>query len=488
MPLIQSQIIPVGQDPLNSPFPTHEDIYGKGGYVVVKTTTELPYIQDHIIPSRRKEGMLVYDITADKFYQCVSVNDGTGNEYWPEIDLIGSGTNGTGATALSELTDVTLSTLEADNILIYNIGTEKWENVDLLEHFNFPVDTNGNLDLATETSIQYLIDIVNNLNVIADIQAGTGISVSTDSENVSTITLNATLGQLNLVDNAVDSLGPDGNNWVLKWNATSQQWIAGPVSVTVEGSTDSVFAQIDEPYVTWMNARTDLTNSLAIGDILVGGEGILIDPTTDHTLTFSIDQNVVVLYEDMPKYTDGSLDVARQSTLESLVDLLNSFGTTDCPVGGGGILGITEGTNIDITGPAAFPIVSLSSTVTNTTFTNSTYNELEIQRPPTTNDLLLTYPDSNTQPNISIRFAENFSATFSTTAPDTNIEFRNLNTNEKNYIHQVAYVEELYISKLRDVVITTDLVPGSILTYVVDNNEEYWTNTNEISGGNASSF
>lgn len=409
MPKILSTIIPDN----NSSFPTHEDIYGKGGYVIVTTTIELPFITDHITPFRRKEGMLAYDTTTQKFYQCASVEDGTENDSWPEIDLIGG------------------------------------SQINLID--------------------------------------GYGTTVNTIGGNTQ-INLEANLGQLLNVNDSVDGLGSEGNNYVLKWDAVAGEWIAGPVSVTVEGSTDSVFAQIDEPYVTWMNAKTNLTNSLAIGDILVGGEGILIDPTTDHTLTFSIDQNVVVLYEDMPKYTDGSLDVARQSTLESLVDLLNSFGTTDCPVGGGGILGITEGTNIDITGPAAFPIVSLSSTVTNTTFTTSTYNDLNIERVDGEN-LLLTYRTSLDQPNISIQFDQEFSAKFSTnTADGPNVEFRNLNIGFKNHIHEVAYVEELFISKLQDVVITTDLVAGSILTYVDDGSEQYWTNTNEISGGNATSF
>ena len=408
MPKILSTIIPDN----NSSFPTHEDIYGKGGYVVIQTTTELPFIENHITPFRRKEGMLVYDITEQKFYQCTSVEgSGSDNDFWPELDLIGG----------SQIN------------LIDGYGTRVVE---------YP---NGDTQ----------------------------------------INLRATLGELNNVDDAVDDLGANGDNWVLKWDAANLEWIAGPVSVTVEGSTDGVFAQIDEPYVTWTSAKTDLTNSLTIGEILVGGEGILIDPTTDHTLTFSIDQNVVVLYEDMPKYTDGSLDVARQSTLESLVDLLNSFGTTDCPVGGGGILGIEAGTNITINGPAAVPVVNLSSIVTNTTFTGSTYNELDIVR--VEENLLLTYPTSDGQANISIKFNANFGATFSTSLPDTEINFRNLHVSGKQ-VHEVAYLDDLYVSELRDVVITTALVPGSILTYVDGGLEQYWTNTNEISGGNASSF
>jgi hypothetical protein len=454
MPQIQSQITPIEPNPLTQPYATHEDIYGKGGYVAITTTPELPNINDHIIFRRRKVGMMVYDIRLDKFYLCDDPVEGTDNadDNWSPVAF--GGTDGGGATALSELTDVSLSSpINLNQVLVYDTDG-LWKNRDLVDHFN----------------------------LINTIGAGEGITVTPLGNGGVDIQLNATLGMLGNVNNKADTLGETGDNWVLKWSTEDNEWYAGPVSITVEGSTDGLFAQYDEPFVVWTQAGSDLPNSLLLSDLLTPGYGITIEPGTNQNFIFSLDQNIVVLYEDMPQYTDGSLDVARQSTLESLVDLLNSFGTTDCPVGGGGILGINGGTNINITGPNAYPVINLDTNII-----NSTYNGLNIERPPQTQNLLLSYPDSSGNANISIEFAQSFGATFSTENPGLNISFRMLD-GSKGYEHQVAYFDELFISKLRDVEITTDIVPGSILTYVEVAGEQYWTNTNEINGGNADSF
>lgn len=80
----------------NGSFPTHIDIYGKGGFVAIITTTDLPKINDHITPLRRKEGMLVYDVTTDKYWRCISVLEGENDDNWVVENFGSSIVGGTG--------------------------------------------------------------------------------------------------------------------------------------------------------------------------------------------------------------------------------------------------------------------------------------------------------------------------------------------------------------------------------------------------------
>jgi hypothetical protein len=84
---ISSNIFPLNNGPA---ILTHEDIYGKGGFVAIITTTDLPLINDHITPARRKEGMLVYDVTTEKYYRCLSAATDTNDANWTEENFGGS--------------------------------------------------------------------------------------------------------------------------------------------------------------------------------------------------------------------------------------------------------------------------------------------------------------------------------------------------------------------------------------------------------------
>lgn len=59
-------------------FPTHEDIYGKGGYMVVDNHTE-------ISTERVKKGMLVYDNSDDKIYKCTDAAKSNQVGGWEEL-------------------------------------------------------------------------------------------------------------------------------------------------------------------------------------------------------------------------------------------------------------------------------------------------------------------------------------------------------------------------------------------------------------------
>jgi len=83
---ISSNIFPLNNGPA---IWTHEDIYGKGGFVAIITTTDLPLINDHITPARRKEGMLVYDVTTQKYYRCLSATQDPNDANWTEENFGG---------------------------------------------------------------------------------------------------------------------------------------------------------------------------------------------------------------------------------------------------------------------------------------------------------------------------------------------------------------------------------------------------------------
>lgn len=92
-------------DPTNENLYSHEDIYGKGGFVAVITTTDLPNINDHVLPARRKEGMLVYDVTTNKYWRCLSAITDTDDNNWVEENFGGSSISITGGLGIDVTPD-----------------------------------------------------------------------------------------------------------------------------------------------------------------------------------------------------------------------------------------------------------------------------------------------------------------------------------------------------------------------------------------------
>jgi len=101
---ITSNIIPAGDTPNPNAW-THEDIYGKGGFVAIITTVDLPEINDHITPARRKEGMLVYDVTTNKYWRCLSAVTDTDDNNWVEENFGGSSISITGGLGIDVTPD-----------------------------------------------------------------------------------------------------------------------------------------------------------------------------------------------------------------------------------------------------------------------------------------------------------------------------------------------------------------------------------------------
>lgn len=93
----------------DSTWPTHEDIYGKGGYMVVSSRTG-------ISAERVKKGMLVYDSGDDKIYKCVDATKSSQTEGWEELKTTYDG-GGKYLGAVSKIEDIlNLSTADAANI------------------------------------------------------------------------------------------------------------------------------------------------------------------------------------------------------------------------------------------------------------------------------------------------------------------------------------------------------------------------------------
>lgn len=102
---------------LSDKYPTHNEIYGKGGFRSVASNAE----RDNITPARRSVGMLVYSILEEKFYQ---LKAGLLNTNWVETQMGGGGSTGTLAiekggtgavTAESARTNLGLGTLAVQN-------------------------------------------------------------------------------------------------------------------------------------------------------------------------------------------------------------------------------------------------------------------------------------------------------------------------------------------------------------------------------------
>lgn len=98
---------------LTDGYPTHTDIYGKGGFMSVADVTT----RDAINSLRRKEGMLVYVIATDVLYQ---LKGGTENTNWVTVPLGSGGNNFTwvGSRFNDPLTPTT-------NTVYYNTATNK---------------------------------------------------------------------------------------------------------------------------------------------------------------------------------------------------------------------------------------------------------------------------------------------------------------------------------------------------------------------------
>lgn len=89
----QTVIAPIAPTTTTDTYPTHEDAYGKGGFVSVATggagTATDAQINAKVVSDRRKTGMLVYDVSTSRYYRCTN---GAGGNWVHENFGAGQGT------------------------------------------------------------------------------------------------------------------------------------------------------------------------------------------------------------------------------------------------------------------------------------------------------------------------------------------------------------------------------------------------------------
>ena len=93
IPGTQTVIAPIAPTAAGDSYPTHEDVYGRGGYVSITTggsgTATDAQINGRVVEDRRKTGMLVYDTSTAKYYRCTN---GAGGNWVQENFGAGQGT------------------------------------------------------------------------------------------------------------------------------------------------------------------------------------------------------------------------------------------------------------------------------------------------------------------------------------------------------------------------------------------------------------
>lgn len=170
---------------LSDKYPTHNEIYGKGGFRSVATVLE----RDNITPARRSEGMLVYVIADGKLYQ---LKGGVANGNWSDAQFGGGGSTtivpidkgGTGAiTAEDARTNLGLGNLSIQNkdaveitkgvidgTLIGNLTPEKGK-------FTF-------LDVNSELTVTGQVIVNGDIKATGDVTANSDIRIKKNIVNI----------------------------------------------------------------------------------------------------------------------------------------------------------------------------------------------------------------------------------------------------------------------------------------------------------------
>ena len=170
---------------LSDKYPTHNEIYGKGGFRSVATVLE----RDNITPARRSEGMLVYVIADGKLYQ---LKGGVANGNWSDAQFGGGSSTtivsidkgGTGAiTAEDARTNLGLGNLSIQNkdaveitkgvidgTLIGNLTPEKGK-------FTF-------LDVNSELTVTGQVIVNGDIKATGDVTANSDIRIKKNIVNI----------------------------------------------------------------------------------------------------------------------------------------------------------------------------------------------------------------------------------------------------------------------------------------------------------------
>jgi len=435
-------------NPENPQLWSHEDIYGKGGYVVIDTNeTGKPNINDWIGQARRKEGMVVYDIATDQHHRCLGVEEGSTTDSNWQPTYFGGGTDGGGGGGIT-----TINTSSSNGI------TSNWDSGTETLTVNFTGGVNNLSDVNTTDLVEGDSLIYDGTDWLTASPISTATTTSTSTIDISWNSAKRELvvdfiGDLDDLGN-VDTLGSKAPNDFLMWDGNN--WVA--TTIPDFNSTDGIGgASPNAKFITW-GEDFGLDNER----VLTAGDGIFLDiGNTDSTAILSV--NLEYIADLFPQYTDGELDVARESSLQAVLDLLlASLGTdgfegfsptTITSLDPNNIVVNNQNSQYDYTIDIGNRVVTLDG---NQDLIGKTYNGFSL----IINDGIFTDIISGTYGFIRLEGGSTEKSSQSSLS----------------ILNGSTFTIEL----------DTTIENGSLLTY--DSNGSKWINTSELNGGNASSF
>lgn len=433
-------------DPTNENLYSHEDIYGKGGYVVIDTNEAgKPNINDWIGEARRKEGMVVYDIATDQHHRCLGVEEGSTTDSNWEPTYFGGGTDGGGGGI------TTINTSSSNGITSnWNSGTETLT-------VNFTGGVNNLSDVNTTDLVEGDSLIYDGTDWLTASPISTATTTSTSTIDISWNSGKRELvvdfiGDLDDLGN-VDTLGSKAPNDFLMWDGNN--WVA--TTIPDFNSTDGIGgASPNAKFITW-GEDLGLDNER----ILTAGDGIFLDiGNTDSTAILSV--NLEYIADLFPQYTNGELDVARESSLQAVLELLlASIGTDGFEGFSPSIVSSANVQNILVTETSSYNytidigprVVTLDG---DQDLTNKTYNGFNLS----INDGISTDIISGSYGVITLEGG----------------------STEKTSQSVLSILNGSTFTIELDITIEN----GSLLTY--DSVGSKWINTSELNGGTATSF
>lgn len=433
-------------DPENANLWSHEDIYGKGGYVVIDTNEAgKPNINDWIGEARRKEGMVVYDIATDQHHRCLGVEEGSTTDSNWEPTYFGGGTDGGGGGI------TTINTSSSNGITSnWNSGTETLT-------VNFTGGVNNLSDVNTTDLVEGDSLIYDGTDWLTASPISTATTTSTSTIDISWNSGKRELvvdfiGDLDDLGN-VDTLGSKAPNDFLMWDGNN--WVA--TTIPDFNSTDGIGgASPNAKFITW-GEDLGLDNER----ILTAGDGIFLDiGNTDSTAILSV--NLEYIADLFPQYTNGELDVARESSLQAVLELLlASIGTDGFEGFSPSIVSSANVQNILVTETSSYNytidigprVVTLDG---DQDLTNKTYNGFNLS----INDGISTDIISGSYGVITLEGG----------------------STEKTSQSVLSILNGSTFTIELDITIEN----GSLLTY--DSVGSKWINTSELNGGTATSF
>lgn len=172
---------------LSDKYPTHNEIYGKGGFRSVADNAE----RDNITPARRSVGMLVYSIALEKLYQ---LKGGIANTNWVEAQLGSGSGSGTGIITL-EKGGTGAATADGARLNL-GLGNMAIQNKDAVEITSGAIDGTqiGNLtpspgkfttlNVVSELNVTGLVTVTGDIRATGDVTANSDIRIK---KNILTI-------------------------------------------------------------------------------------------------------------------------------------------------------------------------------------------------------------------------------------------------------------------------------------------------------------